>query len=260
MPLTPDDYDVVQVVKQEWPNLGGKPGPLIPYSLPIEPLEDGIEAGALFVVEVGRRNKNVAIWANQGKMIFKDIENPGVGGIGYTLTQILTAILGQVRVSANDTIAGYLNGKLIAGTGVNLNELNDGGNEALEISAEFSEIFSVDYDTATNIQSTSSTTAQDAGVSVEIPVDGDYVVFFDSETRVSNSNGDMAISLSAPNTIIENSSTVRIIGGNKRSSSIIIYPFIGLSTGDVIKGLFRKEGGPGTAYVYNRSMFLMRIG
>ena len=39
------------------------------------------------------------------------------------------------KVSANDTTAGYLNGKLVAGAGINLNEQNDGGNETLEIEA-----------------------------------------------------------------------------------------------------------------------------
>ncbi|KKL50615.1 hypothetical protein LCGC14_2303700, partial [marine sediment metagenome] len=37
------------------------------------------------------------------------------------------------KVSANDTTAGYLNGKLIAGTGITLTENNNGGNETLSI-------------------------------------------------------------------------------------------------------------------------------
>jgi len=37
------------------------------------------------------------------------------------------------KVSANDTTAGYLNGKLVAGTGITLTEQTDGGNETLEI-------------------------------------------------------------------------------------------------------------------------------
>lgn len=52
--------------------------------------------------------------------------NPTVNGI---LTDELS------KVSANDTTAGYLNGKLVAGSGVTLTEQNDGANETLEISA-----------------------------------------------------------------------------------------------------------------------------
>jgi len=39
----------------------------------------------------------------------------------------------KAKVSANDTTAGYLNGKLVAGTGITLTENNDGGNETLTI-------------------------------------------------------------------------------------------------------------------------------
>jgi hypothetical protein len=38
-----------------------------------------------------------------------------------------------IKVSSNDTTAGYLNGKLVAGTGISLTENNDGGNETLTI-------------------------------------------------------------------------------------------------------------------------------
>jgi len=41
----------------------------------------------------------------------------------------------KVKVSLNDALAGYLNGKLVAGTGITLTENNDGGNETLEIAA-----------------------------------------------------------------------------------------------------------------------------
>lgn len=39
------------------------------------------------------------------------------------------------KVSSNDTTAGYLNGKLVAGTNITLTENNNGGNETLTIAA-----------------------------------------------------------------------------------------------------------------------------
>ena len=39
----------------------------------------------------------------------------------------------KVKVSSNDTTAGFLNGKLVAGTNITLTENNDGGNETLTI-------------------------------------------------------------------------------------------------------------------------------
>lgn len=41
----------------------------------------------------------------------------------------------KVKVSANDTTAGILNGKLLAGSGISLTEGNDAGNETLTIAA-----------------------------------------------------------------------------------------------------------------------------
>jgi hypothetical protein len=41
----------------------------------------------------------------------------------------------KAKVSSNDTTAGYLNGKLVAGDNITLTEVGDGGNETLEIAA-----------------------------------------------------------------------------------------------------------------------------
>lgn len=43
------------------------------------------------------------------------------------------------KVSSNDTTAGYLNGKLVAGANVTLTENNNGGNETLTIAANFTD-------------------------------------------------------------------------------------------------------------------------
>jgi len=42
----------------------------------------------------------------------------------------------KVKVSSNDTTAGYLNGKLVAGEGIDLTEGSDGGDETLTVIAE----------------------------------------------------------------------------------------------------------------------------
>jgi len=41
----------------------------------------------------------------------------------------------KLKVSANDTTAGYLNGKLVAGTGISLTENNDASNETLTVAS-----------------------------------------------------------------------------------------------------------------------------
>jgi hypothetical protein len=46
-----------------------------------------------------------------------------------------TSVDERVKISSNDTTPGYLNGKLVSGTGITLTELNNGGNETLRIEA-----------------------------------------------------------------------------------------------------------------------------
>ena len=41
----------------------------------------------------------------------------------------------KTKVSSNDTTAGFLNGKLVAGTGISFTENSDGGNETLSIAS-----------------------------------------------------------------------------------------------------------------------------
>ena len=48
-----------------------------------------------------------------------------------TATGFGSADTEKVKVSANDTTAGFLNGKLVAGTNISLTEGSDGGNETL---------------------------------------------------------------------------------------------------------------------------------
>lgn len=49
----------------------------------------------------------------------------------------------KAKVSSNDTTAGYLNGKLVAGTGVTLTENNNGGDETLEVDLDAATIASL---------------------------------------------------------------------------------------------------------------------
>ncbi len=166
----------------------------------------------------------------------------------------------RVRVTDADDIAQYLQDKLTAGDSISITKEVTSGVETLRIAAVVSEVFSTDFDQAQNTLTTSSTTAQNAGVTVAAPVDGDYIAFFEGDTRVTNNNGKMAITLSTPNTTTEETDATRIVEGNDRSSSITIQPYLGLEAGDTITGLYRKEAGSGTAEIRKRTLFLQRIG
>lgn len=74
-----------------------------------------------------------------------------------------------VKISANDTTAGYLNGKLLAGTGISLTENNNGANETLTIASSVTQytdalarasisetITGIDYNNSTGVFSLST--------------------------------------------------------------------------------------------------------
>jgi len=60
---------------------------------------------------------------------------PAVGNPVATIADLITNTDETAKVSANDTTAGFLNGKLVGGTNITLTENNDGANETLTISS-----------------------------------------------------------------------------------------------------------------------------
>lgn len=70
-----------------------------------------------------------------------------------------------VKISANDTTAGYLNGKLVGGTSISLTENNDGANETLTIDMDAhthtaSEITDFDTEVSNNTDVAANTAAR----------------------------------------------------------------------------------------------------
>ena len=104
-----------------------------------EDIKDSINSkynktGGILTGPVQFDDVNVEIDRVGDDMVFKDVNQSPV-----TLSE-LAAAAGtdeKSKVSANDTTSGYLNGKLVSGTGIVLTENNDGGNETLTISTPF---------------------------------------------------------------------------------------------------------------------------
>ena len=69
-----------------------------------------------------------------GVLAMKKILALGVALLFLSTTIVSASIPKTTKVSSNDTTAGYLNGKLVEGTGVDFTENSDGGNETLTIS------------------------------------------------------------------------------------------------------------------------------
>ena len=72
---------------------------------------------------------------DEGDLFYNSTDN-GLKYYNGTAWQQITADTDvKTLVSANDTTAGFLNGKLVAGSNITFTENNDGGNETLSISA-----------------------------------------------------------------------------------------------------------------------------
>ena len=79
--------------------------------------------------------------SGEDTLIIAEGDNTTITTNAATNTLTITATSGaggdeKSKVSANDTTAGYLNGKLVAGINITLTESNDGGDEILTISAD----------------------------------------------------------------------------------------------------------------------------
>ena len=81
----------------------------------------------------------------------------------------------SVKVSSNDTTAGFLNGKLLAGEGIDLTEGSDGGNETLTIAGEDATTSNkgvASFSTDNFAVSSGAVTIKDGGVNLTAEVTG----------------------------------------------------------------------------------------
>lgn len=204
--------------------------------------------------------ENGRVWYNDatGQIKFKD----GVG-----IADIRAGGGEQLKVSANDDVAGYLEDKVQNGDGtVIITTVNEGGNEKLQLNTDITETFR-----AQQIESAvpvSTTTADPSwadafqGSFIEIlpSGDGDYLVMVESDSRCTNSNTDGQLAIGLNSTTTEVAGSVRTFGGNQRGSTVIVKKLTGLVAGDKIHALYNKLPGMGSAELYNRSMSAFRIG
>ena len=86
--------DRVQVIKQEWSDLGGDVNDEDEFGgSPIEPQEDAVEAAGVYLQDASNRDETTLIARSGNDMTFKDSNNTTV-----TLTQLLEGS-GEVALS-----------------------------------------------------------------------------------------------------------------------------------------------------------------
>jgi len=84
-----------------------------------------------------------------------------------------SATTNKTQVSTNDTTAGFLNGKLVAGTNITLTENNDGGNETLTITGSGTGITDVVSDTTPQLGGDLDLNSNDITGTGDINITGD---------------------------------------------------------------------------------------
>jgi len=122
------------------------------YSISVTPAPTSYLAGMRFKIKVTTANtgaatldvnslgaktikKNVSQDLETGDILANQVITVEYDGTNFILLNPAN-VDRTVVVSSNDTTRGYLNGKIVAGEGVDLTENNDGANETLTISGE----------------------------------------------------------------------------------------------------------------------------
>lgn len=113
--------DRCRALKFENPTTGGTETDLDMRE--INPNEDYTDVRGVTIQDDSSNDTSTVISRSGNDITAKDGNNP----TGLTLSQFL-----QLKVSGNDNTIGYLLAKLVATEGIQLNELNDGGNEQLQ--------------------------------------------------------------------------------------------------------------------------------
>lgn len=134
------------------------------------------------------------------------------------------------KVSANDTTAGYLNGKLVAGSGITLTENNNGGNETLTVQNTAPGYTGI---TATVLDCENTTTKTDL-VSITLAsgtwLDGEAVVIEMDYEYLNNSGSNRTVTHFASGTgITETSGTQSWIADANVNRGWQIWRFVRIS-------------------------------
>ena len=184
---------------------------------------------------------------------------------GVGVLNLRDAVAGdQAKVSANDSTLGYLEDKIKSDDAtILISVVNEGGNEHLSLTTDLAETFLAQEIESASPVSTTSAVAVDAfaGASLLVPSggDGDWLVLFESDARMTNANIEGSIAV-GKNGINEVAGSIRIFGGNQRGSAVVVKALPSLVAGDTIHGVYKKIMGLGSAELFNRSLTAFRIG
>lgn len=146
--------------------------------------------------------------------------------VGDTLTINATGGTSDelVKISANDTTAGYLNGKLVAGSGITLTENNDGGNETLTITSTGTApnlwaTFTADSG-STTADTTADTLTVVGGTGISTSITGDNLTITNDSPNVDQNLYETFTGDTGSTTANTSTDTLNIAGGTSITTSV----------------------------------------
>lgn len=170
----------------------------------------------------------------------------------------------KVKVSSDDTTPDFLEPKLQSSSGtVLVSTVSPGGAEKINLEVGIADTFrAVQIETAalisTSSVSNSNAFAGEPSEYLTVIADGDYLVTFEGDTMLTNSNGVGEISIGV-NDLVSEAGSERQLAGNQRRSSITIKKVAGLVVGDTVFALYRMVSGSGSMEIRGRSLSMFRI-
>ena len=215
------------------------------------PEEDQLAAHGIVAGETGKDGSDllVRLYREDDKWYFEDVDNAGPSG-RKSLAELAATASGTtdelVKVSANDTTAGYLSSKIVAGSGIVVTEQNDGGNETLEVtvsglttgSFKYQQIIWAEENAALGNGQREWSFGNGATGNIGMPV------FTDAEIVGLVYNADTAGDATTEVEVHVNGSSVgaSIVPGNGVESATASFSPVAVSAGDLI-GFFTITAG-----------------
>lgn len=190
-------------------------------------------------------NNQVLVW-NAGSSQWQPADQSGPAGDEL------------VKVSANDTTAGFLNGKLVAGSNITLTEQNDGGNETLSVSATSAPPNCLEVASGTTVQTTATTPVLMTGMSITVPTAGTYLALFTTHTEITLAGWSVRVRIHVNGAFVTNTERYTQVGQANYGQVIATSRRLTLSAGDAVQ-IYWYTGGSGTASSINRALQLVRV-
>jgi len=163
-----------------------------------------------------------------------------------------------VKVSANDTTAGYLNGKLVAGTNITLTEQNDGGNETLQVSATAAPPDCQEVVSSSTITTTATSPVAMTGMTLTAPATGSYLAIFSVYTENSLAGWSVRMRIHVNGTFQASTERHTQVNAAGYTQVLATTRRLSLTAGDSVQ-VYWYTGGSGTASAFDRCLQLVRV-